>query len=211
MNASVVSIVLSVASAHFLALLSPGPDFLLLVKSGMKNRFRDSVGLSAGIACANGACIAVCVFGLGELLAGSLVLMRIVKTGGGLFLLYIAVSAIRSRKADYSGLSVHSDRTGSPASFASEFLAGCMSGMSNPKNLVFYVSLFSMLIANGTGKTLQIGLGLWMTGLVFIWDSAILVVLSRQPVRAAFSGMVFYIDKAAGVVIGLLGIKLLFG
>ena len=36
MDISLISIFISVAAAHFLALLSPGPDFVLVVKSALK-------------------------------------------------------------------------------------------------------------------------------------------------------------------------------
>ncbi len=45
----------ALALAHFIALLSPGPDFFLLVGYAVRYRLRGSVGLCLGIAAGNGA------------------------------------------------------------------------------------------------------------------------------------------------------------
>ena len=210
MTTDIYPLVITVIIAHFLALLSPGPDFMLLVKSGIKNGLRNALGLAAGIALANAVYIVLCIVGLGEILMSSLVLLRIVKAVGGIFLLYIAVSALGSKRDHY----IYKNEIQTPSEknkeYHAEFFTGFLSGISNPKNLVFYLSLFSMVLSAETGKGLKIGLGIWMTSLVFFWDSMILMVLSRDSVRKTFSGIVYYIDKTAGVIIGVLGIKLIF-
>ena len=45
---------LALALAHFVALLSPGPDFFLLVGYAARYRVRGSAGLCVGIAVGNG-------------------------------------------------------------------------------------------------------------------------------------------------------------
>lgn len=45
---------LLIASAHFLALLSPGPDFFLVARSALAAGWRTASGACLGIALANG-------------------------------------------------------------------------------------------------------------------------------------------------------------
>lgn len=40
----------AVALAHFIALISPGPDFLLIIKSTLRNSRRVAFGVVSGIA-----------------------------------------------------------------------------------------------------------------------------------------------------------------
>lgn len=42
MNQTMFPIIITVVVAHFLALLSPGPDFMLIVKCGIKNETRNA-------------------------------------------------------------------------------------------------------------------------------------------------------------------------
>ncbi|WP_170909585.1 LysE family transporter, partial [Salmonella enterica] len=57
----------ALALAHFMALLSPGPDFFLLVGYAVRYRLRGSVGLCLGIAAGNGLYILLVVIGSGLL------------------------------------------------------------------------------------------------------------------------------------------------
>lgn len=207
--------ILTVVFAHFLALLSPGPDFILVVKSGVRNTKRNALGIAVGIAAANAVYIALCIVGIGEILSRSIVVMKVLKLCGGLFLTYVAIMALKSRKKDYAFLveSEGDPRTGGDrgrgSSFAREFLTGFLSGISNPKNLIFYLSLFSVVLTAGIDLRVKVGLGVWMTLLVFAWDASILLVLSKRAVRSVFSRIAFYVDKVAGTILGLIGVRLI--
>ena len=55
---------LLVATAHFLALLSPGPDFFLILQAALRLPLRYAISVCAGIAAANGVYLIVAVLGL---------------------------------------------------------------------------------------------------------------------------------------------------
>jgi threonine/homoserine/homoserine lactone efflux protein len=196
----------TVALAHFIALLSPGPDFLLVVKSGVRNDKRSALGVALGIACANAFYIALCLIGVGAILAASVTAMIVLKIVGGLFLTYLAVMALKARKQDYDFLErVSTQPEGVKSSFGREFLTGLASGIFNPKNPLFYVSLFTLVLNKDVGIGFKIALGAWMVAVVFLWDAAIIFVLSRQKVRSVFNGAAFYIDKVAALILGAIG------
>jgi len=209
MNSSACVIFFTVAVAHFLALLSPGPDFLLIVKSALKNGDRKSTGIAAGIASANALYIALCIIGVGHLLAGSVKIMIALKVMGGLFLIYLAVQALRARKGDYKKMALaESSAALSKTSWTREFSVGFMSGILNPKNLLFYLGLFSLVLTGNVGLPFKMFLGLWMTAVVFLWDVAVIYFLSTGHVRRRFAGVAYYLDKAAGAVLGMIGITI---
>jgi threonine/homoserine/homoserine lactone efflux protein len=54
---------LALALAHFVALLSPGPDFFLLVGYAARYRLRGSAGLCLGIAAGNALYIVLVIIG----------------------------------------------------------------------------------------------------------------------------------------------------
>lgn len=205
-----LAIVGTVILAHFLALISPGPDFLLLVKSSLSNSAKRVIGMALGIALANGIYIALCIIGVGAIIVKSFYLMVALKILGGLFLLYIAYHAIKAKKSDYQFLvNTQIDNEQNGRSFLKEFMLGLISGLSNPKNIVFYLSLFSVVLTPSVSIKLTIALGLWMTFLVFIWDAMIVFVLARQKVRKIFAKVAYYLDKIAGILLGIMGYKLL--
>lgn len=146
---------------------------------------------------------------MGSVIARSLVLMSVLKLLGGAFLLSVAYHALKARRSDYTFIT--DLETGSKAqnSFAKEFALGLFSGLSNPKSIIFYLSLFSVILTPNVSPALSIVLGVWMSLLVSLWNAAIVLVLSGRRVRAAFGKAAFYIDKLVGVLLGLIGLKLL--
>ena len=206
----IISIISTVVIAHFLALISPGPDFLLVVRSALRNSRRRAIGVALGISLANGIYIVLCIIGVGAAIAHSLWLMMTLKIIGGLFLLYIAYHAIKARQQDYAFLATDQQvyENKHAPSFLKEFLLGMASGLSNPKNIIFYLSLFSVVLTPNVNTKITALLGVWMTFIVFAWDSLIILFLSQQKIRKVFSKVAFYFDKFAGVVLGFIGLKL---
>jgi len=210
MDLELYPIILAVVLAHFLALLSPGPDFLIVVKSGIKNTKNIAIGVAFGIALANAIYIIICIVGVGAIIAKSVIIMILLKVLGGIFLIYLAMMSLKSRKRDYEQLILNATSVKAQGStFKKEFLIGFLSGILNPKNIIFYLSLFSLVLTNEVSLVVKVALGVWMTFLVFSWDTFIILVLSRNSIRELFSKLAFYIDKIAGVVLGLFGVKLI--
>lgn len=211
MGIELIGLLTTVVVAHFIALVSPGPDFLLVVKSAIRSEKSKAIGVALGIAVANATYIILCLVGVGAVLATSLIIMTLLKLFGGLFLLYVAYHALKSKKSDYLFLMETAKNEANKAgySFYREFLFGFISGISNPKNIIFYLSLFSVVLTNGIPIGVKIGLGVWMTALVFAWNTLIIYVLSQDKVKRVFAKVAFYIDKVAGLVLGAVGVKLL--
>ena len=203
MEVSLIGIFATVALAHFLALISPGPDFVILVKSAVKNESKKAIGVALGISIANALYIALCLIGVGSLLASSVYIMIGLKVAGGLFLIYLA---LRAKKSNYASLSAQVNvNEKQETTFFKEFIVGFMSGILNPKNILFYLSLFTVVLTKDVSLTFKIILGVWMTSLVFIWDSAIVFLLSGDNVRRKFAKSSYYIDKVTGAILGLVG------
>ena len=205
-----MSIFITVGLAHFLALLSPGPDFVLIVKSAIKNDSKDAIGVALGITFANAVYIGLCLIGVGSILAASAPIMITLKIIGGLFLMYLGIQALRARKDAYDQFQVaqlaHSNIP--KTTFLKEFTAGFLSGIFNPKNLLFYLSLFTVVLTPEISFVFKLGLGIWMTVVVFAWDTAVIFLLSTRKVRAKFTQVAYYIDKITGALLGVIGLTI---
>lgn len=208
MDVSLLGIFVTVAIAHFLALLSPGPDFVLVVKSAIKNEGKNAIGVALGIAAANAVYISLCLVGVGSILAASVPVMITLKVIGGLFLIYLAVQALRARKSSYKDLDIAKSTSSTKSTFLKEFFTGFMSGILNPKNLLFYLSLFTVVLTPEIGFAFKLGLGIWMTAVVFLWDLSIIFLLSTRTVRSKFTKAAFYIDKVTGALLGFIGLAI---
>lgn len=206
----ILPLIITVVITHFVALVSPGPDFFLTVRSALRNTPRKAMGVAVGLVVANATYITLCIIGVGAIIAHSIWLMIILKCVGGCFLLYIAYHAIKAKRQDYQHLLIHQPQETlvNTPSFFKEFGFGLASGLSNPKNIIFYLSLFSVVLTPQINISLKIALGLWMVILIFLWNVLIIFVLSKTSVRQLFAKFAFYIDKLAGFLLGVVGVKL---
>lgn len=211
MELSLISIFITVAIAHFLALLSPGPDFILVVKSAFKGNRKNAVGVALGIATANAVYIGLCLIGVGAILSTSVSLMIALKFIGGLFLMYIAFNALKAPQNAYQNMPATSANSAkfSSISFLKEFITGFLSGILNPKNLLFYLSLFTIALTPDISLQFKILLGTWMTAIVFLWNVTIIYFLSKNNVRKKFTKMAFYADKVTGFILIAIGFSII--
>ena len=84
----------AVALAHFLALLIPGVDFFLIVRTTVTGGWRNATGVCVGIATANAIVIAAAFSGM-ALISNAAVLDGI-QLFGGCFLIYVGIVFVRS-------------------------------------------------------------------------------------------------------------------
>lgn len=124
---------LALALAHFVALLSPGPDFFLLVGYAARYRLRGSAGLCLGIAAGNGLYILLVIIGWSALRQFGW-LFTLIELSGALYLLWIGSHLVRSRPQP---LALEETRQRCP-SLRKQILLGLGSALLNPKNALFY-------------------------------------------------------------------------
>ena len=84
-----------VAGAHFLALLSPGPDFFLVLRSALRQGRRQANAVCVGIALANGVYIALAVTGVALLQPGSAA-FEALRWGGCAYLAWLGWACVRA-------------------------------------------------------------------------------------------------------------------
>lgn len=166
----------ALALSHFVALLSPGPDFLL-VGYAVRYRIRGSIGLCLGIAAGNALYIVLAIVGWGLLRQAPLLLL--IELLGAGYLLWIGSLLIRSRPATLAMESVRAARPG----FGRQLLLGLGSSLLNPKNALFYLALMTSLLGPAVTLLQQTVSGLWMVSVVFFWDLLLVSAIALPQIQ----------------------------
>jgi threonine/homoserine/homoserine lactone efflux protein len=196
---------LLIASAHYLALLSPGPDFFLILQTALRLPLRYAFGACLGISAANAVYLVLAVLGL-ETLRQWTLLMLVLRYAGAAYLVYVGVLLLRAPMrpldADAPTSFLH------VRSLQRQFAVGFMSGALNPKNAIFYLSLFTAMVSPQTSLSMRGLYGLWMATLVLCWDLGVAVALGNQRIKASLGAWIFRIEKSAGAMLALFGILL---
>lgn len=190
----------ALALAHFVALLSPGPDFFLLVGYAVRYRMRGSTGLCVGIAIGNGLYILLAIIGWGILRQLPL-LFTIIELLGVLYLLWIGSLLIRSRPQTLTGADARSTCPG----FGKQLLLGLGSSLLNPKNALFYLALMTALLGPSVTLLQQTMSGIWMTSVVLCWDLLIVMFIGLPQIQRRLTRGILWIERIAGGVLIIFG------
>ncbi len=199
--------ILSLTCLQIVALVSPGPDFAVVLRNSLVYSRKTALFTALGIALGIMVHVTYTVFGLGFLIAKTTWLFSAFKYVGASYLIYIGYKGIRAKKHPLALGSIQHIQDISPlAAVRSGFLTNAL----NPKAMLFFVSLFSVLIAPGTPAFI---LGIYSV-IIFtttlLWFSIVALCLSGKTVRAKFSAMGHWIERVTGGLLVLLGIKLFF-
>lgn len=184
------------ALSHFVALLSPGPDFFLLTGYAIRYRLRGSVGIVLGIAAGNAVYIALAIAGWSTLRHAPLLFTLIELLGAG-YLLWIGSRLIRSQPGT---LALEGAVIGAP-SLTRQFMLGISSALLNPKNALFYLALMTTLSGASVTLLQQSVTGIWMVAVVLLWDLLLVRVIGLQTMQRRLAGGVWLIERGAGAVL----------
>lgn len=198
---------LLIATAHFLALLSPGPDFFLILQASLRLPLRYGVAICAGIAFANAVYLLCAVLGL-EAVREMTWLMTALRYLGAVYLISLGVMLLKTPRQPLDCPTAPSPLQN--LHLGRQFLLGFMSGILNPKNMIFYLSLFTVMVSTQTGFTTRCLYAVWMTSVVFFWDCLVVILVGSRRLQAWLGHGVFYVEKVSGVMLALLGIGLPF-
>lgn len=190
----------ALALAHFVALLSPGPDFFLLIGYAIRYRLRGSAGLCLGIAFGNALYILLVIIGASALCHFS-GLFTAIELLGALYLLWIGSHLVRSRPQT---LALDETRQRCPG-IGKQFLLGLGSALLNPKNALFYLALMTALLGPDVTLLQQSVSGVWMVMVVLLWDLALVSLIGLPALQRRLSRSICWIERIAGVVLMVFG------
>ncbi|WP_127491511.1 LysE family translocator [Acinetobacter calcoaceticus] len=180
-----MEVFLVIAFTHFLALLSPGPDFFLILTSLLQKGSRYTYGVIVGITFGNALILMACMFGfmlLGNLSTNILLVLKWLGAGYLVYLSYLCFSAARSGTLTFAieknGLM---DQEQKYQNKIKSLMLGIQSSLLNPKNIMFYSSLM-LLIQYDFNLLQKLLMSTWMTGVVLAWNLLLVRLLLQNRV-----------------------------
>lgn len=203
---------LMIAAAHFLALLSPGPDFFLVARTALASNWRIASGACLGIALANGVFIVAAFAGTALLAPGSALFVALQLAGCG-YLLYLGALFIRHAGATPLQQTPGRQGAGQTASAARLWwraaVMGFVSGILNPKNALFYASLAAMLTGPYASAGWKAFYGAWMFAMVLLWDLLVATLIGNQAVLRRFARALPWLERISGALLIALALGVL--
>jgi threonine/homoserine/homoserine lactone efflux protein len=187
------------------AVLSPGPNFMVISQAALSRSLSTGLGASVGIAAGAGLYASLALFGLSALLDHFRWLERTVRFLGGLYLVWLAVQAWR-----------HADvRIPSPAPLEAsrELISGLKRGLAtsltNPKSMAFFIGIFAAAVSESAQVETKLAILLAGVGIELTWYTLLSWLLSQERARGTYFRSKVMLNRLFAALFLLFGAQLM--
>lgn len=196
---------LGILGIHLLALMSPGPSTILIIKNSLGTSRKSGLATALGIWIWESVHVLYSILGLGLIISQSILALNTIKYLGAFYLLYLAYKLIRSNGTKQ--VAIEDKPRLSPKQGLTQWF---LTGILNPKATLFFVSLFSLVIKPDTDMNSLVILWIFMTINAILRFSLMSTILSNNKIQSNYYKVSKYIDRIFWWLLGIFWLKLLF-
>jgi threonine/homoserine/homoserine lactone efflux protein len=194
----------TIAALNLAAAVSPGPAFALVTRTAAVSTRRSAFRVAAGTVTASVIWAAAALLGLQAVLAEASGLYRGIQLVGGLYLGALGIAMWRAASSPVAMTPAPDDGHGRGA-----FGRGLLLGLSNPKVVVFFGTIFTTVLAPSTPAAVK-----WAALLVVfcnesLWYGGLALTFGSPPVRRVYRRIKAVLERTFGLIMMLFGAKLL--
>ena len=194
---------LNVSIIHLLMAIVPGPNTVLVSFTAASLSRSSGLLSAAGVVVASLIWVTLSLSGIIALLLKADILYQATRLVGAAYLVYTGIRIFRAIPT-----SVQPENSRPVSSRHSPFVAGVFTTLSNPKSAIFWVSVFALLVPGGAPLWYYCAVVAIITVQSTIWYGFVALVLSTSVVKRNYAGLSSWIDKVAGGVMIVFGLKL---
>jgi threonine efflux protein len=202
-----VSLFLTIALVHLIALLSPGPDFFFVSQLAVSRSRREAlygvVGITLGVVFWS----SLALLGLQWLLHQVSWLERAIAVCGGIYLGWMGLQMLRGA---IKPAVAHASTATLTASPGAALRKGLLTNLANPKAAVYFASIFSAFLNDGVSASSRWGLWLMVAVETMVWFTFVAGVFALPAMRRGYLRASRWIDGCAGAVFIAFGLHLVF-
>lgn len=200
----ILSLIATVTIIHLLAVISPGPDFIMACRNSLTYSRKTGIWTAVGF----GLGIAVHIFyslaGLALIISKSIFLFNAIKFLGAGYLIYIGCKSVLSKS---SNIELGEQQKKEDITRFTAIKIGFLTNVLNPKATLFFLSLFTLVISPETPLLIMSLMGGIMIINTMLWFSLVAVFLTQKRIRSIFERFQGVFNKTLGGLLIALGIK----
>ena len=190
------------------AVISPGPNFLVVSRLALSRSRRSAIGATFGIAIGSLIYAGLTMFGLSVLILRFAWLGDILRVLGGAYLVWLGIQAWRAPPED-----LHPASAGAVQhvpSLLRGLRVGLLTEITNPKGIAFFLGLFAAAVPAATPLWAKLAV-LSAGGVIELaWYTAVSFALSSGPMRAGYHKVRRTADRVLGTLLIAVGLKVAF-
>ena len=197
---------LTISLIILLAVISPGPDFAIVSRNAL--RYSQKIGLFTAMGVSCGALFhgSYCILGFAIVISKSLLAFNIIKYVGAAYLIYLGIKGLLEKQTSSNQVTI--EKFVKEISAAQAFRQGILCNVLNPKTILFFLALFTMMIKPSTSLATQAGYGIEISIIHFSWFSLVALFFSHPKVKLFLGKFFHYITKAFGGLLVIFGLKI---
>lgn len=196
----------TIVLVHLLGCMSPGPDFIIVVKNTLGHHYRLGVYTALGVAMGIFMHCSYCALGLGLVLAKIPLVFYALRVVGAAYLAYLGVKIFFSQQ-----IVPHWQKTrAQPSSAWRAFLSGFLTNALNPKAVLFILGLY-ILITKLNHPLWSYGFVVEMTVVSFLWFTFIAYCFSLPGFKAKLLKIQSIVSKCLALFLWGFAGQLLWG
>lgn len=185
----------TVSTLAFMAIASPGPSFALIINKSLTTNRRQGLLTACGVALGDLTLALINLFGLGLILAQAPFALTAVKWAGGLYLAYLGIRGLRAQP--------HPMKLTTPSVQPSQgtFRQGFITVLLNPKALIFFLSLFSVIIEPQTPLLNRLFYALSISLISLSWFTAMSLFFTSPALQKRFMPYMHWVERFMGIIL----------
>ena len=199
--------VLAVLGAVLIGAISPGPSFVLVARTAIAVSRRDGIATAVGMGVGAFAFASAALSGLNVVLTNVPWLYLGIKIAGAAYLFYLA---IRLWNGADQPLAAGPMPAGQTRGVFRSLAFGLATQLSNPKTAIWYASIFTAVLSADEPQ----GFAAIVLPMIFAvetgWYVMVAIAFSAPAPRRSYLRLKRWIDRIAGSVMALLGLKLIW-
>lgn len=200
-----MSLILSIALIHILAVSSPGPDFILCLKNTLKYDRMTGIWTALGFALGVMIHVGYCLFGIAILISQSIFWFNVIKYFGAAYLIYIGIRSLSSKSESH--IQLDSQKAKEIISPGSAILSGFITNLLNPKATMYFLGLFTVMIPVDASPSQLGAIVVILVSFTFLWFSFVATFMTIPAIRTKFLRVEKIMDKVFGVALIAVGVK----
>ena len=197
---------LTIAVAHLLAVMSPGPDFAVVSRYSV--RYGAPLGCTIAVGIGTGILVHIgySLLGVAFVIHRTPWLYQALLVAASGYFIWLGWQALRSPAVVQTINSDGAERLG----MGKAFIVGFMTNALNPKATLFFLALFTTIIAPQTPTLIKAGYGLYMAFATMAWFSLLALLLGNPVVRGILLAKGYWFDRVMGAFLWFLAAHLLW-
>jgi RhtB (resistance to homoserine/threonine) family protein len=198
-------ILLSVAIIWTIAVITPGPNFFVTVKTAIGQSRRSALFSALGTSTGTILWGLSGFFGIALLFKTAPWIYLLLKLLGGGYLIYLGLKLIISNAETEIN---HSGSFSTNTDLIHSYRTGLLTNLSNPKTAAFVTSLFAATMPSNAPLELGLMSVALMSLISILWYASVAYVFSLDRFRNLYSRSRIWIDRIAGAIFIGFGIQL---